>query len=164
MTRQEQGAGEKGQGLGGRNKGVGGRGNLITIKREVQEMTGGTFENLEIWKEAVDLAARVYECFRGCRDYEFRRQIQAAAVSVSSNIAEGYERDSNADFIRFLFIAKGSCGEVRSQMYLAARVGLLEQSVADAIVTDSIRLSKRIMRYIQIRRERFSVPREQTTR
>lgn len=115
-----------------------------------------TFENLEIWQDAVELAARVYELFRSCRDTGFRAQIQQAAVSVSSNIAEGYERDSNPDFIRFLFIAKGSCGEVRSQACVASRVGLLEEEAALQLREYARILSKRIQKFIDARRERFS--------
>src|SRR5437764_1424024 len=111
-------------------------------------MNDDTFENLEVWKEAIELAARVYELFRESRDFAFRDQILRAAASVSNNIAEGYERDSNAEFVRFLFIAKGSCGEVRSQAYLARRVKLLADDHAGALIADAKRLSKRIMRLI----------------
>lgn len=119
-------------------------------------MNDDTFENLEVWKEAVELAVRVYELFRECRDFEFRGQIQAAAVSVSSNIAEGYERSSNAEFIRFLDIARGSCGEVRSQAYVAWRVKLLKDADAPALIADAKRLSKRIARLMEVRRKDFS--------
>ncbi len=119
-------------------------------------MDDDTFENLEVWQAAVELAARVYELFRDCRDFGFRGQIQEASVSVSNNIAEGYERDSNQEFIRFLFIAKGSCGEVRSQTYVARRVGLLKPEDAVAVISDAKRLSKRIMKLIQSRRVNFS--------
>lgn len=119
-------------------------------------MNDDTFENLEVWKEAVKLAARVYELFRSCRDFEFRGQIQEAAVSASSNIAEGYERSSNAEFIRFLDIARGSCGEVRSQTYVAVRVKLLEEVEAAALIADAKRLSKRIARLMEVRRKDFS--------
>jgi four helix bundle protein len=118
-------------------------------------MNDDTFENLEVWREAVELAAQVYGRFRSCRDFAFRDQIQRAALSISSNIAEGYERDSNADFIRFLFIAKASCGEVRSQAYVAARVNLLSIEDALSLVADAKRLSKRIKRLIEVRREKF---------
>jgi four helix bundle protein len=115
-----------------------------------------TFENLEVWREAVDLAARVYELFRDCGDWGFRGQIQNASVSISNNIAEGYERSSNAEFIRFLDIARGSCGEVRSQMYVATRVKLITEEAAESIITDAKRLSRRIARLMEVRRKDFS--------
>jgi len=117
---------------------------------------GWTFENLEIWQDAIALAAHVYQRFQGCRDYEFRGQIRSASVSVSSNIAEGYERDSNAELIRFLFIAKGSCGEVRSQSHLAHHVKLLDEAAAKELVGESQRLSRRIQKFIDVRRQKFS--------
>lgn len=119
-------------------------------------MKDETFENLEVWKDAIELAAKVYERMRDCHDYGFRKQIQEASVSVPSNIAEGYERDSNAEFVRFLVIAKGSCGEVRSQAHLARRVRLLPEPVADELISDARRLSKRLARFIAVRREKFS--------
>jgi four helix bundle protein len=118
-------------------------------------MNDDTFENLEVWKDAIELAALVYEYFQGCRNFGFRDQIQRASVSISNNIAEGYERDSNTEFIRFLFIAKGSCGEVRSQTVLARRVKLISEAGATVLIKDAKRLSKRIMRLIEARREKF---------
>lgn len=119
-------------------------------------MNDDTFENLEVWQEAVGLAARVYEHFSGCRDFAFRDQIQRAAMSISSNIAEGYERSSNKEFIRFLDIARGSCGEVRSQMHVAMRVKLLAGDAANPLIADAKRLSKRIARLMEVRREKFA--------
>ena len=119
-------------------------------------MDDDTFENLEVWQDAIKLAASVYDSTHDCRDFAFRDQIRRAALSISSNIAEGYERDSNPDFIRFLFIAKGSCGEVRSQAHVSKRVKLLPEATADSLIADSKRLSKRLMRFIQVRREKFS--------
>jgi four helix bundle protein len=119
-------------------------------------MNDDTFENLEVWKEAIELAARVYELFRECKDWGFRGQIQDAAVSVSSNIAEGYERSSNAEFIRFLDIARGSCGEVRSQTFVAVKVKLLSNNAAVPLIADAKRLSKRIARLMEVRRRDFS--------
>ena len=72
-------------------------------------MSDETFENREVWKEGMELSVRVYELTRRRRDFDFRSQITRAALSISSNIAEGYERHSNQEFIRYLFIAKGSC-------------------------------------------------------
>ncbi len=115
-----------------------------------------TFESLEVWQEAIELAARVYELFGGCRDFEFRSQIRAAAASVSNNIAEGYERSSIAEFIRFLNIARGSSGEVRSQTHLSMRIKLLPEETAAPLVAAAKRLSKRIARLMEVRRTDFS--------
>jgi four helix bundle protein len=122
----------------------------------VQEETEGqTFEKLKVWQEAVELAVLVYRSFRNCRDFEFRRQIQAAAVSVSSNIAEGYERSTNQEFIRFLDIARGSCGEVRSQSHVALSLGLITPEEAQPLLATSTLLSKRIGSLMKVRREKF---------
>ena len=118
--------------------------------------TDDTFEKLEVWQEAVELAALVYELFRERKDWGFRSQIQEAAVSVSSNIAEGYERSSNAEFIRSLDIARGSCGEVRSQFHVAVRVKLLTEEAAAGVIADARRLSKRIARLMEVRRLNFT--------
>ena len=77
-----------------------------------------TFEDLRIWQEARGLVKEIYSIFGVSRpaekDYSFRDQVQRASVSIMNNIAEGFERNSDAEFARFLIIAKGSCGEVRS--------------------------------------------------
>ena len=80
------------------------------------------FEDLIAWQMSKELATHIYRISRNnelARDYRLAAQIQSAAVSVMSNIAEGFERASPGDFHRFLSIAKGSCAEVRSQLYLA---------------------------------------------
>ena len=70
-----------------------------------------SFEDLEVWKRSARLAVRVYDALRDCRDYGLKDQMTRAAVSIASNIAEGAERDSRAEYIRFLHIAKGSAAE-----------------------------------------------------
>ena len=80
------------------------------------------FEDLEIWKEARRLTREIYCLTSGSqfsKDFNLRGQIQSAAVSVMSNIAEGFERGGNQEFIQFLYVAKASCGEVRSHLYVA---------------------------------------------
>ena len=66
------------------------------------------FEDLEVWKKGCRLTVEIYRAFFQCKDYGFKDQVQRSALSVPSNIAEGYERNSPQDFIRFLNIAKGS--------------------------------------------------------
>jgi len=77
------------------------------------------FEDIIAWQKARELAITVYQCFEHSKDFGFRDQIQRAAVSVMNNIAEGFERKSNKEFIYFLYVARGSCGEVRSMLILA---------------------------------------------
>ena len=93
------------------------------------------FEDLAVWRKAKDLANAVYALCRQpplASDFGLRGQLQRAAVSVMSNIAEGFERETTPDFIHFLFIAKGSAGEVRSQLYLARDQGLVAPDQADS--------------------------------
>lgn len=77
------------------------------------------FEDLICWQKARELTKHVYANFRECKDFGFKDQIQRASVSVLSNIAEGFERGTQAEFLNYLFIAKGSAGEVRAQLYVA---------------------------------------------
>jgi four helix bundle protein len=88
----------------------------------------GRFEELIAWQKARELTKTIYEITRSAKfakDSGLSAQIQRAAVSIMSNIAEGFERDNRGDFHRFLSIAKGSCAEVRSQLYIAFDVGYL---------------------------------------
>ncbi len=84
------------------------------------------FEDLWIWQQARELVKEVYSDFKDVRDYGFRDQVQRAGVSIMNNIAEGFERKSNAELARFLDIAKGSCGEVRSLYYTAEDLNYLD--------------------------------------
>ena len=89
------------------------------------------FEELWIWQQARELVKEVYSDFKMIRDYGFKDQIQRAAVSVMNNIAEGFERHTNAELARFLDIAKGSCGEVRSLYYTAEDLSYLSPEIAE---------------------------------
>lgn len=105
------------------------------------------FENLECWKKSVELAARIYQITqRGGfeKDYGLKDQIRRASVSISSNIAEGKERQSIAEFIRFLYIAKGSSGELRTQLLIANRIGYLGQEEFDNLNQQTLETSKMI--------------------
>lgn len=83
------------------------------------------FEDLVCWQKARELTNAIYKALNSCKDYGFRDQIQRAAVSVMSNIAEGFERGTRQEFLNYLFIAKGSAGEVRAQLYVALDAGYL---------------------------------------
>ena len=81
-----------------------------------------TFEDLEVWKRSCRLAVDVCVETDGWKDYALRDQVRRSAISIASNVAEGAERDSDGDFVRFLRISKGSCGELRTQIYIAQRI------------------------------------------
>ena len=90
-----------------------------------------TFEDLEVWRRGCQLAVDVCVATHELKNYGLKDQMQRSAISIPSNIAEGAERDSEGDFIRFLRISKGSCGELRTQLYITERVqkALNQQSV-----------------------------------
>lgn len=113
------------------------------------------FEDLEVWREGISLTVKIYQAFNKCRDYSLRDQIQRAAVSIPSNIAEGYERNTNKDFIRFLYISQGSCSELRTQIYLATEIGLIESTLSDEILKSTRKISAMLHRYIKTRMEKF---------
>jgi len=91
-----------------------------------------SFEEIISWQKARELNAEIYRVTNNneifSRDYGLRDQMRRASVSISSNIAEGFERETTKEFIRFLYIAKASAGEFRSQLYLASDLGYISNS------------------------------------
>ena len=83
------------------------------------------FEDMLAWKKSRELTKEIYKAFKDCRDFGFKDQIQRAAVSIMSNIAEGFESGTRLEFLNYLYIAKGSAGEVRAQLYAALDIGYL---------------------------------------
>ena len=83
------------------------------------------FEDLLAWQKSRELTREVYKALQPCRDMGFKDQIQRASVSVMSNIAEGFESGTRQEFLNYLYIAKGSAGEVRAQLYAAHDIGYL---------------------------------------
>lgn len=102
----------------------------------------GSFEDIIAWQKAEDLTLKIYEQFRNCRDYAFRDQIQRASVSIMNNIAEGFERRTNKELVNFLFIAKGSCGEVRSMLHLALKLKYVTKDQYEKYRGIAIEISK----------------------
>ena len=100
------------------------------------------FEDLIAWQKAKELCVEVYRNFEESRDFGFKDQIQRAAVSVMNNIAEGFERKSKKEFVYFLYVAKGSCGEVRSMLVLAKELKKLSHSIADGLLQIADEISK----------------------
>ena len=88
-------------------------------------MTYASFENLEVWQRSCRLAVEICKLLKDCKEYALKDQMSRSAISIASNIAEGAERGSKAEFIRFLNIAKGSAAELRTQMYIASKLGVI---------------------------------------
>ena len=107
------------------------------------------FEDIIAWKKAKELTIDIYKNFKDIRDFAFRDQIQRASVSVMNNVAEGFERGSDADFRRFLFIAKGSCGEVRSMLYVAKELKYVDSNEFSILCKNAIEISKTISGFIK---------------
>ena len=97
-----------------------------------------SFEDLDVWKRACRIAVRVYDALKDCRDYGLRDQMTRSAVSIASNIAEGAERNSRAEYTHFLHIAKGSAAELRTQLYIAQRIGIVDQTTQTEL-TDELK-------------------------
>jgi four helix bundle protein len=112
-----------------------------------------SFESLHVWHDARSLVKKIYASSGAPLDQSLRDQIRRAALSVMSNIAEGHERGSAREFARFLKIAKGSCGEVRSQLYAAEDIGQMGREKAAELRTDAAMLSRRITALIASMRE-----------
>jgi four helix bundle protein len=110
------------------------------------------FEDLRVWQEARAIVSAVYRLtayFPSEERYGLSSQLRRAAVSTISNIAEGFERGTNKEFIHFLYIAKGSIGEVRSQLYVALDLGYIEKSECEDLHLRCQVLSRRIHNFIE---------------
>jgi four helix bundle protein len=110
----------------------------------------GQFEDLLIWQKARALTKAVYEVTkRGefARDFGLSQQIQRASVSIMSNIAEGFERGGRREFHQFLVVAKASCGELRSQLYIALDIDYLRKNEFDDLKSQADVLSKMLSKF-----------------
>lgn len=110
------------------------------------------FEDLETWKSARKLTNRIYHLTSNgkfSKDYGLTDQIRRASVSIMSNIAEGYERGGNQELIQYLSIAKGSCGEVRCQLYIAVDQGYVERKEAEELIDDCKKISIMLHKFME---------------
>ncbi len=87
------------------------------------------FEDLEVWKRSARLSATIYQTLAALNDWGFRDQITRSGLSIPSNIAEGYERGGQAEIARYLVIAKGSCGELRTQIYIGMEAQYIDRQL-----------------------------------
>ena len=111
---------------------------MATVKR---------FDELKVWELARELCQEIYTQINSTdlsNDYALRNQINRSSGSVMDNIAEGYERGGKKEFIQYLFIAKASCGETRSQIYRAADRNYISPEISDGLIKKCITLSKKL--------------------
>lgn len=107
------------------------------------------FEDILAWQKVKELTLLLYKLFANNRDFSFRDQIRRAAISIMNNIAEGFERKSNKEFKQFLYIAKGSCGEVRSMIALALDLGYINRQEYDRAYNLAIEISRMLSGFIK---------------
>ncbi len=100
------------------------------------------FEDIIAWQKAQRLAVGIYEAFKHSKDFGFKVQICRAVVSISNNIAEGFDRSSEADFSRFLYIANSSCSEVKSMLYLAEQLQYITMEQKIILIENANEVSK----------------------
>lgn len=106
------------------------------------------FEDIIAWQKAKNLTIKVYKTFENTKDFNFKNQIERATVSIMNNIAEGFDRQTKKEFRQFLYIAKGSCAEVKSMLYLAKDLNKIDNIVFDNLYKDTEQISKLIFGFI----------------
>ena len=108
-------------------------------------------ENLKVWQDSFNMTAEIYELLNNCRDFGFRDQLRRSSLSIPSNIAEGVERGTDKDAVRFLYYAKGSAGEVFTQVRLGTRFGYIDKIQAERLEKQCIQISKMLTALIKYR-------------
>ena len=112
-------------------------------------MSRGNFESLRVWQNARTFVNSIYDIMDNNKDFGFRDQIQRAAISIMNNISEGYESGSDARYVNFLNIAKGSCSEVRSMLYVCLDRKYCSQEQFDVLKSQAIHISSQLYKLIE---------------
>ncbi len=107
------------------------------------------FEDILVWQKSRIFVSRVYDIFGKSKDYGFRDQIQRASVSVMNNIAEGFERRGRREFSQFLYVAKASCSEVRSMLYVAYDLKYVSKETFEELKDQSEEISRMLAGFIK---------------
>ena len=110
------------------------------------------FEDMDVWKEAARLSVSVYRELADLKDFGFKDQITRSGLSIPSNIAEGFGRSTDKDKRNFLNYAKGSCAELRAQIYIGVKIGYIDKEIGNSWIGDSNRISamlSRLMKYLK---------------
>ncbi|MFU2511058.1 four helix bundle protein [Pseudoalteromonas sp. ASV78] len=110
------------------------------------------FEKLDVWKRASRLACDIYKVTKDCKDFGFKDQVTRSAVSIPSNIAEGIERETANDESRFLYYAKGSAGELVTQLYIGIEIGFIAKDEGLKLVAETKEVAAMIAALIKRRK------------
>ena len=122
------------------------------MREKREKKSSINFENLEVWQESCALATEIYILARESdirKDFGLKDQITRAAVSIPSNIAEGKERETIAELIRYLYYAKGSAGELRTQLYISNQIGYIDEAIFKGLNQKVIILSQKLGNFIK---------------
>lgn len=111
------------------------------------------FEDLDVWKRATRLSADIYKGLKELRDYGFKDQITRSGLSIPSNIAEGFERESHKECIVFLSYAKGSCGELRTQIHIGMDIAYINETTGNEWIKETEEISSMLTGLIKARRK-----------
>jgi four helix bundle protein len=128
---------------------------MLTKKTNLKLRIMRKFEDLVIWKESREMVKEIYNLMTKTKDYGFKDQIQRASVSVMNNISEGSESGSDAIFIRYLKIAKGSCGEVRSMLYICEDLNICSLEESKVLIEKVIKISSgiyQLIKYLEVQK------------
>lgn len=119
------------------------------VKGQRSKAMDRSFEGLRVWQQSRTFVNSIYDIMEEVKDYGFRDQIQRAAVSIMNNIAEGAESGSDAKYMNFLQISRGSCSEVRSMLYLCLDRKMIDQATFDQLKGEAISISNQIYKLIE---------------
>lgn len=111
------------------------------------------FEDIKVWQKSRVFVGKIYDIFVIGKDYSFKDQVCRASVSIMNNIAEGFEKRSDRDFVKYLNISKGSCAEVRSMLYLAKDLGYIGNEDFLGLYKESVEISKMLAGFIKVLRK-----------
>jgi len=114
------------------------------------------FEDLVVWQEEMMLTVYVMKEIESWRNYGLKTQLQRSSTSIPSNIAEGYEQKSNKEFIQFLCIARGSCSELRTQLYICQELKIIHKVTVQKLLENSGKISAMLTKLIETRKTNFS--------
>jgi four helix bundle protein len=107
------------------------------------------FEDIIAWQKSKNLSLEIYKIFKDSKDFGFKDQIQRASISIMNNIAEGFDRRGDKELKHFLYIAKGSCSEVRSMVYISKDLGYITEEEYDNLLSSTNEISKLIFGFIK---------------